>query len=169
MLGLVISSIYKFMKQLGEENIIQKHVERMRARTIERTVTSSFDLRRRESEHHLSRRSLRNKKISGPMEGRSYQTPMGGQLHRVSSMNALRPFARHRKPRLILMREEKDRFEAMRKIQRSTGKFKKWYALTVSVIAFGILWCAGAVVFWRCERGPQGKYTSRDRSDEYIC
>ena len=53
------------------------------------------------------------------------------------------------------MREEKDRFDAMRNIQLNAKKFKKWYALLVSVTAFGILWCVGAIVFWRAEQRTQ--------------
>ncbi|KEF55298.1 uncharacterized protein A1O9_08952 [Exophiala aquamarina CBS 119918] len=63
--------------------------------------------------------------------------------------------ARTGSQKVILMREEKDRFDAMRNIQLNAKKFKKWYALMVSVIAFGILWCAGAIVFWRAERRTQ--------------
>ncbi|RMZ91615.1 hypothetical protein DV736_g1149, partial [Chaetothyriales sp. CBS 134916] len=56
----------------------------------------------------------------------------------------------------LIMREEKDRFDAMRKIQYNASQFKKWYALCISVIAFGILWCIGAVVFWKAEENTQG-------------
>ncbi|KIW63307.1 hypothetical protein PV04_10163 [Phialophora macrospora] len=55
----------------------------------------------------------------------------------------------------IIMKEEKDRFNAMRDIQLNAKKFKKWYALCLSVTAFGILWCIGAVVFWQAERNTQ--------------
>jgi potassium channel subfamily K, other eukaryote len=61
-----------------------------------------------------------------------------------------------RKPKALIMREEKDRFNAMREIQTNATTFKKWYALLLSVIAFGILWCVGAVVFWQCEKYTQG-------------
>jgi potassium channel subfamily K len=44
----------------------------------------------------------------------------------------------------------------MRRIQHQTNKFKKWYALSVSVVAFGVLWCIGAVVFWQAEKEAQG-------------
>jgi len=55
----------------------------------------------------------------------------------------------------ILMREEKDRFDAMRDIQFNAKKFKKWFALLISVTAFGTLWCIGAIVFWQAERDTQ--------------
>ena len=61
-----------------------------------------------------------------------------------------------RKPRLLLLYEEKDRFMAMRNIQNSTSNFKKYYALTMSVLAFGLLWCGGAVGFWKAEAKSQG-------------
>ena len=61
-----------------------------------------------------------------------------------------------RKPRLLLLYEEKDRFMAMRSIQNSTSNFKKYYALTMSVLAFGLLWCVGAIGFWKAEAKSQG-------------
>ena len=39
------------------------------------------------------------------------------------------------KPKLLILREEKDRFDAMRSIQYSTRRFKRYSALTMSVIA----------------------------------
>ncbi|ETN43224.1 uncharacterized protein HMPREF1541_02383 [Cyphellophora europaea CBS 101466] len=59
------------------------------------------------------------------------------------------------KQKALIMRVEKDRFVAMRKIQHDARQFKKWSALTVSVFAFGILWCIGAVVFWQAEHETQ--------------
>ena len=63
---------------------------------------------------------------------------------------------RSKTQKALIMREEKDRFDAMRKIQDNARKFKKWYALCISVTAFAILWCIGAVVFWQCEKITQG-------------
>jgi potassium channel subfamily K len=60
-----------------------------------------------------------------------------------------------RRERLILLREEKDRFDAMREIQEGTHRFKQYYALSMSIIAFGILWCVGAAVFMVAERRIQ--------------
>lgn len=58
---------------------------------------------------------------------------------------------RSKTEKLLLLREEKDRFEAMRAIQQSTDRFKKYYALSLSVLAFGTLWCVGALVFMFAE------------------
>jgi potassium channel subfamily K len=61
----------------------------------------------------------------------------------------------NRRERLVLLREEKDRFDAMRDIQANTSKFKQYYSLAMSALAFGILWCVGAVVFWIAEHRIQ--------------
>lgn len=171
MLGLMISSITKFAAELGEDKVLQKHVERSRSRTIGRAVTSSFELEERE--RVLGARPI----ITGPFPAQqpdrqttlriidnkdeakqNANTPSSGHefgiLRRMTSM-PMQPF-KPKKSRLILLREEKDRFNAMRKIQSSTQKWKRWYALTISVIAFGILWCIGAVIFWQAEKTAQG-------------
>jgi potassium channel subfamily K, other eukaryote len=167
MLGLMVSSIAQFATELGSTNIVQRHVQTSRVRTMERTVTSSLELERRQTLLDLSHAS-----ISAPMDpvDRSRATaiqivddkddgphgppPRVGTLKRVATL-VTKP-TRVRKPKLILLREEKDRFDTMRKIQTDTTKFKRWYALFLSIIAFGILWCGGAVVFWRCEHAGQG-------------
>jgi len=61
----------------------------------------------------------------------------------------------HRRQKLLMLKEEKDRFDAMRDIQKNTHKFKQYYALAMSFLAFGILWCAGAVVFMLAEAREQ--------------
>lgn len=43
----------------------------------------------------------------------------------------------------------------MRQIQAETNKFKQYYALSMSILAFGILWCVGAAVFMVAERRIQ--------------
>jgi potassium channel subfamily K, other eukaryote len=62
---------------------------------------------------------------------------------------------KRRRERLLLLKEEKDRFDAMRDIQANTRRFKQYYSLSWSVVAFGILWCVGAVVFMCVERRLQ--------------
>lgn len=162
MLGLMVSSISKFATELGSQNIVQRHVETSRVRTIGRTVTTSLELERRQTFAEFG-----HPPISGPMDpvDRSRATAIhivddrdGGPSHPPSRVGTLKRVAtlvtkpaRQRKPKLLLLREEKDRFDAMRKIQTNTNKFKRWYALFLSVTAFGILWCGGAAVFWRCE------------------
>ncbi|KAH8804768.1 hypothetical protein F5884DRAFT_797140 [Xylogone sp. PMI_703] len=61
--------------------------------------------------------------------------------------------AQHLKHRakLILLKEEKDRFEAMRDIQKHTTRYKQYWALAMSVLAYSILWCIGALIFMKAE------------------
>ena len=47
MLGLVISSISKFASEIGSDKLVQRHVERIRIKTVERSVGSSMELHRR--------------------------------------------------------------------------------------------------------------------------
>lgn len=167
MLGLVVASISKFAGEISSENIIQKHVERTRVRTIGRTVTSSLELEHRrvfDNEERppisspfdpVDRARTTTIKIADDPEKphESNDTPIRG-IKKVATM--MSTASRQRKPKLILLREEKDRFHAMRKIQMDTRKFKRWSALCMSVIGFGLLWAVGAVVFWLCERHVQG-------------
>ena len=62
----------------------------------------------------------------------------------------------NRREKLILLKEEKDRFEAMREIQSNTSRFKQYYALAMSAFAFGVLWCVGAAIFMVAEQRIQG-------------
>jgi potassium channel subfamily K len=75
------------------------------------------------------------------------------QARSLGSTAKARQSARNAK--LVLLKEEKDRFEAMREIQSNTHKFEKYFALSMSVFAFGILWCVGALIFMYAERRIQ--------------
>ena len=171
-LGLVVSSIHQFALELGHEKIIKHHVERRRVRTIDRSVTSSRELQERHGQATRLFHNGQRPTISAPVRlhdrsvtfkdngangERTCPTQIDGQkqgpIQTGLDMLKRRSF---REPKLVLLHEEKDRFNAMRDIQRSTAKMKRWYALTSSVIAFGLLWCVGAVVFWRAEQREQG-------------
>ena len=134
-LGLMVSSINKFAQELGRDNIIKSHVEKRRANTIKRSVTTTFELEQRQAQNRKKQKN-----------NHQQAAPFMNTLRRVAS----------REPRIVMLYEEKDRFNAMRNIQKSTSDFKKYYALTMSVLAFGILWCVGAVGFWKAEAKTQG-------------
>ena len=161
MLGLVISSVHNFATELGQDKVVKRHVEKELERTISRTVRSSSELHDHEREVH------RPKPISPPYNAvkRKSAPKVGFRIDekphakRTMSMRLVgRPLPRRhsKRSKMLVLREEKDRFEAMRKIQRATHSFKRWWRLTVSIIAFGILWNVGAVVFWQCEKDAQG-------------
>lgn len=63
---------------------------------------------------------------------------------------------RQQQKKLLRLREEKDRFNAMRAIQEETRRFKQYYALAMAVLAFGLLWFMGALVFMFSEERLQG-------------
>lgn len=150
-LGLVITSIHKFVRQLGEDKVIHRRFEKVRQRTWERTVRSSTELERR-----VVTQDSPNGGISSSFDHEASTTAHSQRKPKVT-LDAAIPFAKRvRKPKLLVLREEKDRFEQMRKIERKMKRFKKWWALTLSVLAFGILWAVGAVVFWQAEKGAQG-------------
>jgi potassium channel subfamily K, other eukaryote len=53
------------------------------------------------------------------------------------------------------LREEKERFDAMKETHANAMKFSQYYALIVDVLAFSILLFVGALVFMLAERGEQ--------------
>ena len=181
-LGLLVSSIHTFAGELGKNNVVRKHMETHRQRTLSRAVSSSIEVQRTDAaEKNVDWSSNRRPPISRPLplakeeenlervafndpEDRAPSRSANGKAQRGPIHRTLRVMghpvktlqrARARKPRVVLMREEKDRFDAMRAIQKGASDFKKWYALSISVIAFGLLWCVGAVVFWVSEQPTQ--------------
>lgn len=175
MLGLMVSSISKFAAEIGSEKVIRRHIEHSRSRTFGRTVTTSLELEEHERPpihggvrpvisapidyNDATREKTVRIEDSIPVENHHRRTATGiGTLRRVTS-RATEPMRRVRTPKLILLREEKDRFEAMRHIQHDTSRFKRWYALAMSIFSFGLLWCVGAVVFWVCEKDTANEMT----------
>ncbi|KAI4148878.1 MAG: hypothetical protein L6R39_002667, partial [Caloplaca ligustica] len=146
-LGLMVSSIRKFALELSRDNIIKTHAEKRRVKTINRSVTTTEELEQRQAV--ANRRSAYTSSASG----KAQRGPRGVPVR--SGMELLRRVGT-RNQKLLLLEEEKDRFDAMRRIQKSTSNFKRYTALTMSVTAFGLLWCVGAVGFWRAEQKTQG-------------
>lgn len=184
MLGLVITSISKFASELSEDKIIRRHFDKQRNRTIERSITSGEELRRIESRLGARPTALgRHIKISEPFNPRELgmarldvQRPSStGRRPSASIIPPIRrraylPDALKRKEQTFLIfRNEKDKFDAMRAIQLSTNRFKRWYALSMSIIAFGILWCVGAVGFWQLEKDAQGMTYYQALYFCYVC
>jgi potassium channel subfamily K len=191
MLGLVISSIAKFAAEMGEENVVWKHADRVRHRTLERTTTDPLELERAEILRKFrpgSRASGNSRSvlpsISAPFDARVFgraatkrkagdaaaaaevdglaQSSQSVRSRRSSMIPAVHrrinivARVKHRQARITLLRGERDRFNEMRRIQHSTASFKRWWALTLSVMAFFLLWGVGAVIFWQAERDTQG-------------
>lgn len=147
-LGLMVTSIRKFAQEISHVNIVKSHVEKRRVQTIGRSVTSSFELEERRGLHT---RSKHQPTISAPFdlkpravtfdEEKAHQHDQpkvhikkSRPVTVYSGFKALKRVG-SRRPKLLLLREEKDRFTAMREIQRSTTTFKRYSALAMSVIA----------------------------------
>lgn len=146
MLGLVVGSIHQFAREVHYDNVVRKHIEHKRQTTFDRTVT--FDQLRDAREplekdivipKHASHRSKAH-------HNRHHRHHRHRPIH--NTINAL---ASGRRPRLLVMREEKDRFDAMRAIQYETMRFRRWNDLIISIVVYAIVWTGGAVVFWRLE------------------
>ncbi|PPJ61390.1 hypothetical protein CBER1_10626 [Cercospora berteroae] len=174
-LGLMISSITAFVRELGTENVVKGHKERTRARTIDRTAKSSSELERMRTADNDRHKSVSTNlgagnpslphKLGSDDDSHGAASGDHRELNGKTAVRRAATWAPHRRvlssrpPRLVLLRAEKDRFEAMRRIQRSTSRFKKWYGLLMSLLAFGFLWCIGAVVFWQAEKSTANEMT----------
>lgn len=169
MLGLVVSSLSKFAKELGSENVVRRHREKIRQRTKARSIAVDRPIALKAlgtADRRLISAPFNATDVSRPemtkashdtdkvdAEPHSHSEPLSA-IGKVGSW--VHPQRRStRKPRLLLLREEKDRFDAMRQIQTNTHRFKSWYRLFLSVTAFAILWCGGAAVFWQAEKNTR--------------
>jgi potassium channel subfamily K len=180
MLGLVISSISKFASEMSQDNVVRKHFERIRTRTLERTTTDPGEFHRMTMQERMRNQAFAP--ISSPSNMRQMHKSIGGPNHMEAHFGVHQPVRygsvgsgrrdsiippirrrtnlreavklRHKKVRLL--REERDRFDEMRRIQHMTQRFKRYWALSLSVLAFAILWLMGAVIFWLAERKVQG-------------
>lgn len=146
----MVSSIRKFAQELGSNHVIKGHVERSRSKTLNRTATNDIEYAEMKHLHSLRQRRRGDQEkpeISAPFDpkqrtiafGERHSTDAGE--HRPIKRNTLTHgvkrlrHVRSRKPKILLLREERDRFDQMRVIQKSTNSFKRYSALTMSVIA----------------------------------
>ena len=155
----MVSSIRNFARELGSSHVIKSHAEKQRSYTLKRTATNEQEFRELEKRlteklHHHRNHSHHNQhqhpQISAPFNAKKrtidFDLEQGDvdaekRLHHKGSKNpmikGIKMLRRvgSKQPKILLMREEKDRFDAMRKIQEDTHKFKRYYALTMSIIA----------------------------------
>lgn len=128
-LGLMVSSIRKFAQEISRDNIFKPAAEKRRVRTIDRSVATTVELEQRQADKTatISRLTsfLRSPATVRHASRRRTFRNGTGLIRRVRSRNQ----------KLLLLQEEKDRFDAMRDIQRRSSKVKNYSALTMSVIA----------------------------------
>ncbi|KAJ5939350.1 hypothetical protein N7466_002484 [Penicillium verhagenii] len=139
MLGLVVGSIHQFAREVHYDNVVRKHIENKRQHTFDRSIT--FDKLSSTNPEKTLPPALDSQKTSVNYRYKKHQ-PIRNTIHALSA---------ERRPKLLIMREEKDRFDAMRGIQHETMRFRRWNDLFISIIAYGIVWSCGAAVFWSLE------------------
>ena len=174
MLGLVIGAIFKSVEELGEKNIVRHHFEVQAQREKGRTVRSSLELHRREIELELQHERAMAKQAARPsarstgtvkhyaasLDRRNSFGSIGGGggnlLTGLSRQSSIQSHVKKNK-QVVMLREEKERFEAMRKIQHKSQVWRNWYRLTVTLSIFATFWCLGAVFFWAADRSTTGQ------------
>ncbi|KAK3319253.1 hypothetical protein B0H66DRAFT_623855 [Apodospora peruviana] len=166
-LGLVISSISRFAANISADKIIKQHQKHARESTVGRTVTSEMELRERlglppprltsnAAPANANDERLKEATSVGAANGqrRGSLAPYG-RIEIVGRTVTFHENKEKRKQRnrqkLLLLQEEKDRFDAMRQIQDETRRWKQYWALAMAFLAFGILWCFGAFIFMLTE------------------
>lgn len=142
-LGLIVGSITQFARDLGHDKIVKSHVEKRRQRTIERSITTFVGVNEHGSKTGSSDPNGQER-TSAPLNSSSSRRDVGGgetEDHnnhgRIRRSKTMQVFKRvgSKKPKLLVLREERDRFNAMRRIQRNTKTFKAYTALAMSITA----------------------------------
>ena len=150
-LGLMVSSIHGFAQELGSVHVVKSHVEKKRTNTIQRTATTDSEFEQMRLHQWTKHHKDQHPSISGPYDPEKRnvtfdtENDQGRNTHdtraRKPKTNPIKAGVkrlkrvRSKEPKILMMKEEKDRFDAMRKIQHNTHKFKRYSALTMSVIA----------------------------------
>ncbi|KAL9594635.1 MAG: hypothetical protein Q9219_006919 [cf. Caloplaca sp. 3 TL-2023] len=141
-LGLMVSSIRKFAQEISHDNIIKTHAEKRRIQTIDRSVPNAIELEQRQvNEKIMTRRPMSSSTPASKLEHTPNSVRTWLNIARKSPLKSGMKLIQRvgsRKPKLVLLQEEKDRFDAMRRIQQ-----------------IGLLWCVGAVGFWQAEQKTQ--------------
>ncbi|KAI9885735.1 MAG: hypothetical protein M1823_002456 [Watsoniomyces obsoletus] len=169
-LGLVVNSINRFMRDMNHDNVFKKHIEKKRARTVNRYGNRSGspsggvkDTDQLWSPKNQEEQNAGPKGATGPAhevsgngmeDSTASDTHRGFTQHLTSSRIVKRVFGKESK--MVVLQKEKDRFNAMRHIQHRAHTWRRWYRLSMSVLAFTLVWCLGALVFHRVEQREQG-------------
>ncbi|KAL8863831.1 MAG: hypothetical protein Q9174_007536 [Haloplaca sp. 1 TL-2023] len=138
-LGLMISSIQKFAQEISHDNIVKTHAEKRRVKTIDRSVSNTVELRQKRIADHANGQNLLSVPSASRKEHSRFRSPHRRRRRNAGAASKLIQRVRSRGQKIILLQEEKDRFDAMRSIQESTSNFKKYSALTMSSLILHIV------------------------------
>jgi len=165
------------VSNISADKIIKEHQKHARESTFGRSVTNEKELRerlglppqrppgegartgRRESLTKYGRLEIVGRTVTfHEKKAPVRSTGRGGaarsrdaKIRAKAAANDPAEKRRQRRQKLLLLREEKDRFDAMREIQDETKRFKQYFSLFMSILAFSLLWFFGAVVFFLSE------------------
>ncbi|EWC47333.1 hypothetical protein DRE_00301 [Drechslerella stenobrocha 248] len=148
MLGLIVNNIHGFVVEIGAKNVVGQHIENRRKNIADRAVANSLELSRKDPELAEIVRENANG-ASG-----NFQLKHTNSIRSIPQ-TVIAAITGKLRSRPILLRASRDRFEAMRRIQRQTLAFKRWAAFVLSMTAFLFLWLLGALVFMFAERHTQ--------------
>ena len=152
MLGLIIASFTRFLSDLGENKIVKQHVEKKRTEILQEASPGSA---------HCEPDRTSNAYATSPRRVLIHQTnyvklSKCEKLHRLCNKVIPTYFSRKQQTaNAQSLQDERARFKEMRRLQRSSNLFRRWSALSGSVVIFVIVWAGGAVVFWQTEKGVQ--------------
>lgn len=127
--GLVVSSIRTL--------IIERGAEKMSARMTEKT-----------------RRRIVDQAENTGKNGKSRKRHLFGIKSETAKDLMQDPHEDH----MAELERRKTEFEAMRSVQEIAARERKYISLTMSIIAFAILWFVGAAVFWHSEHNQNWTY-----------
>ncbi|KAG8528544.1 uncharacterized protein KY384_007462 [Bacidia gigantensis] len=150
----MVSSIHKFAQQLGSSHVVMGHAEKRRTEMLDNSADNELEYQQKRLERLKQDNAALHTAISTPFDPRKsnvttdleHGVNVGAPDHqkimrrRSPITKRIKNFRRNQKQSKIqLLKEERDRFDAMRKIQR-----------------IGLLWCVGAIGFWKAEQHTQG-------------
>ncbi|KAL4755889.1 potassium channel family protein [Aspergillus foveolatus] len=147
-LGLVVSSTHRFVREIERSDVLHKHVERKRKAIVQRSNQANNIVGRRRKNEILR---SDQEDDSAELEYHERHAPRRQQpiIATLDTFSWVR--RRGSISKLTQMQEERDRFNSMRAIQNNTARYRRWMNLIISTLVFASVWTIGAVVFWALE------------------
>ena len=146
----MVSSIRKFAQEMGSNHVVKTHAEKARSHTLTHSATNDLEYEEMLQRHKKKNQKEQKPQISAPFDAKArtigfdvekaMSEPVKSKPVKRSNTSLTHGMKRltrasSRKPKVLLLREERDRFDQMRAIQKNTSNFKRYSALTMSIIA----------------------------------
>ncbi|KAJ5111411.1 ion channel [Penicillium argentinense] len=145
MLGLVIGSMNQFFGEIEVDNVVRKRIDRKRKALVETSPISENVHSHDQNTVNIHSETSESASPSKQSEETFTNTSTTAFSHIVLGQR-----------RKQVSSEEKDRFRAMRTIQKEVASFRRWFTLIQCLISFAIVWTIGALVF--CTLQPELTY-----------